>query len=59
VNIVVMGVDGELIAADVSALQAMGHRAAGFVGDDVEEAQAMGIELFGSVDEVRVWTLDH
>lgn len=53
-NIVVMGRDGAVVAAEVAALRAAGHRAAGFVGEDIAVAEAMGVEMLGAVDEVRV-----
>ena len=53
-NVVVVGIDGAAVAAEVAVLQAAGHRVAGFVGDDEGAAQAMGEELFGSVDDLRL-----
>lgn len=54
-RVVVLGTDGEVVGREVQRRRAAGQRAAGFVGDDVEQATSMGDEMLGGVDElVRV-----
>lgn len=51
-RVVVVGADGEAVAAEVVRRREVGQRVAGFVGTDEELARAMGEEVLGGVDEV-------
>ena len=54
-RVVVLGADGEQVAAEVVRRREAGQRVAGFVGTDEELARAMGQEVLGGIDQmVRV-----